>query len=98
MILNNVENNIEKTFNKQFEAIQNADKYIDNWKKFFEEKNFNGMQKEYKKIEKQLNNIAPIEKTISDINSIKLLHNLIKNNGQNFDLSQEELELVEKLI
>ena len=54
-------------------------------------------EKEYKKIEKQLNNIAPIEKTINEAKTIMTLHNLIKNNGQNFNLSKEQLELAEKL-
>ena len=71
--------------------------YINNWKEYFNEKNFDGMQKEYNKLEKQLENIAPIEKTINNARSIEILHNLIKNNGQDFNLSQEQLELVEKL-
>lgn len=97
IILNNVESNIENTFNKQYKALEDADKYINNWKNCFENKNFNGMQQEYKKIEKQLPSIAPIEKTINDIRTIEVLHNLIKNNGQNFNLTQEQLELAEKL-
>ena len=66
-------------------------------KENFEKKDFSGMEKEYKKIEKQLNNIAPIEKTINEAKTIMTLHNLIKNNGQNFNLSKEQLELAEKL-
>ncbi len=97
IILNNVEKNIENTFNEQYKTIENTNKYINNWKNYFNEKNFEGMQKEYNKIEKQFESIAPIEKTINDVKSIELLHNLIKNNGQNFNLTQEELELVEKL-
>ena len=97
VILNNVESNIENTFNKQYEAIENVDKYIDNWKNYFSDKNFDGMQREYNKIEKQLKDIAPIEKTISNIKTIEVLHNLIKNNGQDFNLSNEQLELAEKL-
>ena len=97
VILNNVESNIENTFNKQYEAIENIDKYIDNWKNYFSDKNFDGMQREYNKIEKQLKDIAPIEKTISNIKTIEVLHNLIKNNGQDFNLSNEQLELAEKL-
>ena len=49
------------------------------------------------KIEKQLKNIVPIEKTINDARTIEILHNLIKNNGQNFDLTSEQMELAEKL-
>lgn len=97
VILNNVETNIENTFNKQYRAIESANKYIDNWKKYFENNDFEGMNREYNKIKKQLNDIAPIEKTINNIKSVEMLHNLIKNNGQNFNLTQEELDLVEKL-
>lgn len=97
LILNNVEKNIENSFNKQYKTIENTNKYIENWKNYFSEKNFEGMKKEYNKIEKQLKNIAPIEKTINDIKTIEVLHNLVKNNGQNFDLTQEELNLAEKL-
>lgn len=97
LILNNVEKNIENSFNKQYRAIENTDKYIESWKNYFKEKNFEGMKKEYNKIEKQLKDMAPIEKTMNDIKTIEVLHNLIKNNGQNFNLTQEELNLVEKL-
>lgn len=97
VILNNIENNIESTFDKQYASIENTEKYITNWKNYFEEKNFKGMEKEYNKIEKQLKNIAPIEKTIKDARTIEILHNLIKNNGQDFNLTQEQIELTKKL-
>ncbi len=97
IILSNVENNIEKSFRNQYAVIESTNKYIDNWKGYFESKNFEGMKKEYDKIESQLKSIAPIEKTINDIKTIEVLHNLIKNNGQDFNLTQEELDLVEKL-
>ena len=97
VILNNVESNIESTFNRKYEAIEYTDKYINDWKNYFENKDFEGMEKEYVKIEKQLENIAPIEKTINEARTIEVLHNLIKNNGQNFNLSKEQMELVDKL-
>lgn len=97
VILNSVESNIENSFNEQYTNIANMDKYIDNWKKSFEKQDFVTMEKEYKKIEKQFKEIAPIEKMINDARSIEVLHNLIKNNGQDFNLSKEQLELVEKL-
>lgn len=97
VILNNIESNIEKSFNNQRDNINNMDKYINNWKKYFDKKDFNGMEKEYKNLEKQIKDIAPIEKIINDAKTIEVLHNLIKNNGYNFNLSTEQLELVEKL-
>lgn len=98
IILNNVESNIEKTFKKQYKSFEYIDKYINNWKENFERKDFSGMEKEYKKIEIKLNEIAPIEKTINEAKQIGIIHNLIKNNGQNFNISSEQLELAEKLI
>lgn len=97
VILSNVENNIENMFSKQYEAIEYMDKYIENWKNHFTNKDFDGMQKEYKKIKQQLKDIAPIEKTIDEAKTIEILHNLIKNNGQDFNLTKEQMELIEKL-
>ena len=96
-ILNNVEKNIENTFNKQINSLEYTEKYINNWKQYFNDKNFEGMEKEYKKIEKEVNNLIPIEKTINNVRTIENLHNLIKNNGQDFNLTQEQLELARKL-
>lgn len=96
-ILNNVEKNINETFNNQIKTLSYTEKYIDNWKKYYNDKNFDGMEKEYKKIEKEYKNLIPIENTINDIRKIENLHNLIKNNGQNFELTQDEKELIEKL-
>lgn len=97
IILNNVESNIEKTFTDQIKSSEYTNKYISNWKKYYEEKNFEGMDREYKKIKKELKNLIPIEKTINEARTIENIHTLIKNNGQNFDLPKEVFELAEKL-
>ncbi|MBQ3413890.1 MAG: hypothetical protein IJH39_00765 [Clostridia bacterium] len=97
IILNNVENNIQKTFSDQLKNIENLDKDISNWQKAFTERDFNSMEKSYKKVIVELKNIVPIEKTISKARTIENLHNLIKSNGKNFDLTEEEIELANKL-
>lgn len=96
-ILNNVEKNIENTFNNQIKALNYTEKYIENWKNYFENKDFNGMEKEYKKIKTEMNYLAPIEKMINEARTVENLHMLIKNNGQDFNLTQEQMELAEKL-
>lgn len=96
-ILNNVEKNIEKTFNNQIKSLSYTEKYVNNWKGYFKNKNFEGMEREYKKIEKEINNLIPIEKTINEVRTIENLHNLIKNNGKDFNLTNQELELANKL-
>ena len=97
IILNNVESNIENTFNEQYEAIESVSNYINNWKQEFEKQDFNGMEKEYEKLEEQMQSIAPITKIIDEAKTIEVLHNLIKNNGQDFNLNNEQLELIQKL-
>ncbi len=97
IILNNVESNIENTFNEQYEAIESVSNYINNWKQEFEKQDFNGMEKEYEKLEEQMQSIAPIAKIIDEAKTIEVLHNLVKNNGQDFNLNNEQLELVQKL-
>lgn len=96
-ILNNIEKNIENTFDRQIKALNYTEKYINNWKEYFKNKNFEGMEKEYEKIEKEIKQLIPFEKTINEARILKNLHNLIKNNGKNFDLTEAELELAEKL-
>lgn len=96
-ILNNVEKNISATLTNQITASQNLEKYIDNWKNYFDKKDFSGMEKEYKKIKTELKNLVPIENTINSARKIENLHNLIKNNGKDFNLTQTEMELASKL-
>jgi len=98
VILNNIENNIESTFSKQYTSIENTNKYIENWKNYYENKNFEGMEKEFKKLQKELKELVPLEKTINDAKTVENLHNLIKNNGQNFELTNEQIELSKKLV
>lgn len=96
-ILNQISENIEESLNLQVNAIEKLDKYCSNWNEYYNNKDFNGMDKEYKKIEKQLKNIVPIQNTINRVKVVENLHNLIKNNGKNFNLSQEEIELSKRL-
>ena len=55
------------------------------------------MQREYEKIKEKLNELLPIENTLKEARTIENLHNLIKNNGQNFNLTNEQLELANML-
>ena len=96
-ILSNVERNIEATLNNQINGAENVQNYIENWKEYFEQKNFDGMEKEYTKIKNELKELVPIENTLKAARYVENIHNLIKNNGQNFELADEEIELASKL-
>ena len=55
------------------------------------------MQKEYDKIKENLKGLMPMENTIKKARIIENLHTIIKNNGKNFALTSEQLELAQKL-
>ena len=97
IILNNIQSNIEKTFSNQLTSIENLNKYIEEWNKSFKNKDFSNMEKAYENIEKDLKEIIPLESTLTKARTIENLHSLVKNNGQDFNLSKEQLELAEKL-
>lgn len=97
-ILESVNNNIEDLMTAQLKSVEKISKYSNNWNSYYKIKDFNGMEREYKKIKEELKNVIPLEETIKRARQIENLHNLIKNKGQNFNISQEELELAQKLI
>ena len=51
------------------------------------------MEREFKKMKEKFKEILPMENTIKEARTIENLHTLIKNNGRNFDLSEEQKEL-----
>lgn len=97
-ILDNISNNVENNLTSQVESIEKIDKYSEKWNQFYKERDFDNMEKQFKKIEKELEKIVPLENVITKARQLENIHNLIKNNGKNFNLSQEELELANKLI
>ena len=98
VILNNVTKNIENEFEKQLDSIEKLDKYTNNWKNYYNEHDFEGMEREYGKIKEKLEDVLPIENTIKEVRKIENLHMLVKNNNGNFNLSKEEVELAQKLV
>ena len=64
---------------------------------YYQNRDFEGLQREYEKIRDKIKEVAPIEKTINSAREVQNLHKLIKNNGQNFNLTQDQLELVKVL-
>ena len=97
LLLDNVNKNIENTLTKQVTSIEKLNEYSENWNKYFELKDFNNMDKEFEKIQNELKEVIPLENTLKQVRKIENIHHLIKNNGQNFDLSEIEKELAEKL-
>ncbi|MBR2743676.1 MAG: hypothetical protein IKE01_00040 [Clostridia bacterium] len=96
-ILNTVSDDIKNEFNIQSEQIEKLDKYNKKWKEAFDSQDFQKMEKNIKKIEKIMSNIIPIENVIKEARTIENLHELIKNNGENFELTEDQMELAKAL-
>ena len=97
IVLDNVEKNIENSFKNEINKETNLEKYINNWQDAYQKQDFKQMEKIFNKIEKELKEIAPVENIINKARQVENLHTLIKNNGQNFNLTNEQLELVQNL-
>lgn len=97
IILENISSNLENTFKSQINSIQKLEKYSSNWYEYYNNKDFNGMEKEYSKIKQQLKEVVPLESTLKESRKIETIHNLIKNNYKNFDLNPQQLEAINKL-
>ena len=52
--------------------------------------------KKCKKI--NLEKIVPLENIINSARKIENIHNLIKNNGNNFNITEEEILLAQRLV
>jgi hypothetical protein len=97
-ILDAINSNIESEFMGQMESIEKINNYEDNWKNFYNEKNFEGMEKEYLKIKNELKKVLPIESTLKSARTLETLHLLMKNKEEKFTLSDEEYELANQLV
>lgn len=97
-ILNSVSDKIEDTLETQVKNIEKLDNYSNKWKEAYEAQDFDTMSKNFKNIEKYLKQTIPLENTINRAREIENLHNLIKNNGENFNICEEELKLAQKLV
>lgn len=95
--MKNVKNGVDNTLNNQVEAIEKLDGYITKWNKYYNEQNFVNMEYQYNKIEEFLKEIIPLEDVIKRARTVENLHKLIKNNGRNFNLTEEEKELASML-
>lgn len=97
-VLDNINDSVENMLINQIKSVEKMENFISNWKEAYNDKDINKMEKEFKKINKELNNIMPLENIIKEAREIENLHVLIKNNGHDFNLSQNQIELAKKLV
>ena len=92
-----IEKSIDNTLTSQAESIEKISSYIEKWQEYFKKEDFNSMTYQYNKIKENLEKIVPLEEVINKARVVENLHELVKNNGKNFHLTQQEKELAEML-
>ena len=95
VLLNNITNNIKSELDQQTNSVVKLEKYVNNWKEYYNNKDFEGMTKEYNKIKTQINKVIPLENILKETRKVETLHELIKNNGQNFNITEAEKNIIE---
>ena len=83
---------------EQVDSVEKIGKYINNWNKYLEVRDNEGMEREYSKIENKMKNIIPLETTLKQVEIINNIQTLIKNKGGIENITNDEIELSKKLI
>lgn len=97
VLLDNITNHIKSELDEQSNSVEKLEKYLKNWEEQYKKKDFEKMEEEYSKIEKESEKIIPLENVVKQTQRVKVLHKLIKNNGQNFNITEDEERLANNL-
>ncbi len=82
----------------QVDGIEKVGKYVENWNNCLENKDLDGMKREYGKITKKLDTLIPLESTLKEARAIENVQTLIKNKGNSLEkITEEELRLAQTL-
>ena len=96
-LISSIENKIEETLTNQLKAVEKLENYCEKWNKNYQNKDLNEMEKAFKNIKNYLEKVMPLENIIKKARNIENIHTLIRNNGNNFELSEDEINLANRL-
>ena len=96
-IMESISNKIEDTLTNQLKSIEKIEKYCENWNLAYSIQDISGMEKAYNNIKNNLEKVIPLENTLNKARVIENLQNLLKSKNYDFNLTESELRLAEKL-
>lgn len=97
VFIKTIDDRLSNKLKEQKDYLKSVNQYVDKWYKAFNEKDFEKMEEIFKELKKYVKETVPFKSTIEEYKKIETLHNVIKNNGKKFDLTDNELELVNAL-
>lgn len=97
-IMKSIEDSIDNSLEDQVTAIEKIDGYIEKWNNYYKEQDLTNMKKIHTRIQKEIEKVIPIEDVLKRVEKLENIHEIIVNNGGDFNLSEEELELSAMLV
>lgn len=97
-ILQAIEDNIDTSLTDQVASLEKIESYIEKWTNYYKEQDLTNMKKIHTRMTNELEKVLPIQSTLEKVEEINNLHELIVNNGGDFNLTEEELELSAMLV
>lgn len=97
-IIENIEDSIDNSLENQVTAIEKIEGYIEKWNNYYKEQDLTNMKKIYTRMKNELEKVLPIQDVLDKTEQLGNLHELIVNNGGDFNLTEEELELSTMLV
>lgn len=98
IILDNVSTNIEDMLEKEDSKLEKFKNNINEWKEAFNNQDFATMENKIKIIKENLEEVIPIENVINEAKTVENIHEKIKNNNKDFNISELELEAAKVLV
>lgn len=98
IILDNVSTNIEDMLENEDSKLEKFKNNINEWKEAFNNQDFAKMENKIKIIKENLEEVIPIENVINEAKTIENIHEKIKNNNKDFNISELELEAAKVLV
>lgn len=95
-IIKDIKNKVSENLDNQVVYLEKINEYSDKWQECFENEDLNGMKNANRNIQKYLNKVLPLEKTIQNARKIEIIQCLVENTGD-FDITEEEKELATAL-
>lgn len=97
VIIENVSNKIGEGLKSEIRNIEKLKEYVNKWEDAYRNKDFDKMKKAYTFVKKYSEKIIPIQDIINRSNEVENIQTLLQNNGQKFDFSEEQKELLKTL-
>ncbi len=96
-LISTIEKGFENLYKENSYNMDTLNQYCSEWKKQYNEKDYEGMENTMKKIKQKLSSSKLVEETIKQARNIENIQNYINEKGSLDEISDDERALLEKI-